>query len=669
MKNWFLTVVTGLRTDNLRLPPGAGDAKFRNPWTNTAMSVTFLEKFMPSSFSTLRTALCLGLVTVVPTMVFGQAGFLPEGGEYNISGSLAGDQVQSSLDLNATGGYIVWEDNITDGAGQGISARKIDSSLSGTLSAFRVNAQGADDQQKPKVTLLSDGGAAFIWQGGPAKAQQIYARFLSSSNTWLTGDVLVNSYTNSHHLDASVSKLASGGVVVVYSSFDQDGSYQGVYGQRFSAAGQKLGGEFQVAQTSLLSQRTPVVSGLNDGSFAVTWVSESQTSATTYEVSIYARLFSSSGVATSGEFKINTGTNVCANPSIAASTGGGFIVAWGEKDAAVQNNGWDIYERTLSNAGTGGTVRRVNSQLYGDQIGPKAAVLGTRFAIVWTSLAQDGSYEGVYGQFINANGTLAGGEFRANTTTAGQQLYPAIAGDGANRFLVAWSSYVGGVNSFDLFAQCYVDQTQPLAAPGAPFVTALSASKLSVTWPAVSGLSVDHYELYVDSSATAITLTSNMWANSTSYAPNSSHNYQLAYVLTDGRSSPLSTATGGTTWGYDDNFDGLPDDWQELYWPGGNYPSPNVDSDGDGVSNRNEFLAGTDPTNANSVLRTRMEVTTQGVFLKWNSQPGLMYQVQSSTSPGGSWSNLGGPRFAAGYEDSLYVGGSNAGYYRIIRLR
>ena len=98
------------------------------------------------------------------------------------------------------------------------------------------------------------------------------------------------------------------------------------------------------------------------------------------------------------------------------------------------------------------------------------------------------------------------------------------------------------------------------------------------------------------------------------------------------------------------------------------WPSPYVDSDGDGASNKAEFMAGTDPANANSVLRQRLRHTPQGLFLDWNTEPGLVYQVHVSATIG-TWTKLGGPRFAAGYLDSIYVGGSSSGFYRIERLR
>jgi hypothetical protein len=58
------------------------------------------------------------------------------------------------------------------------------------------------------------------------------------------------------------------------------------------------------------------------------------------------------------------------------------------------------------------------------------------------------------------------------------------------------------------------------------------------------------------------------------------------------------------------------------------------------------------------------------MFLGWNTQPGFTYQVQKTTNFV-SWDNVGSARFAAGTNDSLYVGSGDGmvGYYRILLLR
>ncbi len=122
--------------------------------------------------------------------------YLTNGVEYAIAGSLPGDQVHPQLGLNAAGGYLVWEDNITDGDGLGISALQLDSSFSGVLSPFRVNSIGAGDQERPQVSLLNGGGAVFVWQGGRPGIPAHLRPVPFCGWTWSGNDVLVNTFTN-----------------------------------------------------------------------------------------------------------------------------------------------------------------------------------------------------------------------------------------------------------------------------------------------------------------------------------------------------------------------------------------------------------------------------------------------------------------------------------------
>jgi hypothetical protein len=569
----------------------------------------------------------------------------------------------------------------------------VESSLTGSLSTFRVNKTTAGEQERPQVAMLHDGGAVFVWQGGVVGAQRIFARFMTSEGTFRGDDVRVNAFNQEFQQDPAVAVLSGGDVVVVWSSYGQDGSMLGVYGQRFSPTGSKIGTEFPVNQWTPLNQRTPAVAALEDGGFLVVWVSERELGvqnatdangqstdawggAVAYSVHLYGRRYSAEGAPASDQFLINETDNlICANPVLGVAGDGSILAAWSGRTAQFptgttpSTDSWDVFGRFLTLEGAPeGSDFQINTHSYGDQFHPKVASLGQDYLVVWTSLGQDGSREGIYGRQVNAfEGN--GPEFRVNSTTPGQQFLPAVASNGEDRLLVIWSGFVGGANGYDLQAQRYTT-VEGLPAPDAPLITALSQTRLSVSWPDMAGYDVEAYEIYVDGSSESTSVEGNLLSVG-GFSPGTEHTFRLAYRLADGRRSPLSPVGSGQTWGSDENFDGLPDDWQAVYW-GNNasaWPSPIVDSDGDGASNLQEFLAGTDPTDAASVLKVQILADPYGLQIVWNTQPGLIYQLQSS-SDAADWAAHGNARFAAGSSDSVVLnGGANVLFYRIIRLR
>ena len=83
---------------------------------------------------------------------------------------------------------------------------------------------------------------------------------------------------------------------------------------------------------------------------------------------------------------------------------------------------------------------RVNTYTTGDQLAPRAAMdADGDFVVVWGS-DQDGSGRAVLGQRYAASGALRGAEFRVNTYTSGDQAAPAVAARPRGDFVVVWSS-------------------------------------------------------------------------------------------------------------------------------------------------------------------------------------------------------------------------------------
>ena len=89
--------------------------------------------------------------------------------------------------------------------------------------------------------------------------------------------------------------------------------------------------------------------------------------------------------------------------------------------------------------------------------------------------------------------------------------------------------------------------------------------------------------------------------------------------------------------------DGLGDPWEVTYFgtnATNNAGNALLDPDGDGMSNRDEFLSGTNPTNAASVLKILLSTTNSA---PWNfiAQPNLSYSVQwRSNLTTMAWTNL-----------------------------
>ena len=653
-------------------------------------------------------SLCLGSLLVIPSAVFSQTNYYTTNGtEYAVVGSLPGDQVFPDAAVTPSGGFVVWQDNATDGSGSGVSARRVDGTLSGALSPFRVNVIGTNDQENARVALLKNGGAVFVWQGGLQGYQHIYARFLTPTNTWLTTtDEVVSVPVGNFQINPAVAVLNGGNVVMVWAGYNQTGSNTllDVYGQMFTPAGQKIGGNFLINQFLSYNQRTPAVAALQNGGFVAAWVSEQQrdtapiigTNSTYYtanaaarpSVDIYARLYDSNA-APSAEFLVNSNFNTCANPSVAASGDGGFLIAWDAFDMAATTNGWDIYARSFSSGGVGGAIARVNTKLSGNQYAPRISAIGADYLLVWTSLGQDGSRDGVYGQFLHGVAPV-GGEFRVNSTTIGPQIQPVVASDGASQFVVVWTSYTGSPYSFDLFAQRYINVAalvEPMAAPfvWAPFVVSngVYQPQLVVSWPPLLGIAVSNYEVYVDGAATPAGITTgNQWIMTAAdgLTTNSTHSFQIDYVTAFGSRPALSPVTSGKTWS-GQSWGGIPFEWMAAYYgslqvsfDGGtvtyNWPSPNTPLiPGSPTTLLQVFLSGGSPLDSSTWLKSTLVNTPQGMFLTWNTQPGATYQVQVKTNLMAAWSNLGAPRFAAGATDSIYVGGSPAGYYQIELLR
>lgn len=85
---------------------------------------------------------------------------------------------------------------------------------------------------------------------------------------------------------------------------------------------------------------------------------------------------------------------------------------------------------------------------------------------------------------------------------------------------------------------------------------------------------------------------------------------------------------------WDTDEDGLPDSWEQAHFGGPLRAEPQADADGDGLTNLQELLAGTRPTDPLSALRILAgERQAAGLKVSWTCAGGKTYALQTNNTP------------------------------------
>ena len=100
-----------------------------------------------------------------------------------------------------------------------------------------------------------------------------------------------------------IATLSDGGFVIVWQSWKQDGSDNGIYAQKFDYNSARVGNEFQVNTYTKHNQDTPAITGLSDGGFVIVWQSWKQDGS---DNGIYAQKFDYNRAIVGNEFQVNT---------------------------------------------------------------------------------------------------------------------------------------------------------------------------------------------------------------------------------------------------------------------------------------------------------------------------------------------------------------------------
>ena len=344
--------------------------------------------------------------------------------------------------------------DLTDGDGFSAPTQFIDLTVTpetdSTLVAQderKVNAFTQNSQTNPEIAELTGGGFVVVWQSQQDNSTStgVYAQLYDAAGRPVGPETLVNTTTASTQGDPVVAGMSDGGYLVVWEdSNGTDGSSTGIIAQRFNSSGQAQGGEVVVNTTTSNQQRDPAIDVAADGSYVITYNSDSGDGSAD---AILSQRFNADGTTNGTEAVVNA-VNTSGNqssPDVAYFTDGTTTQGYAVTFVSNDGDGSGVFVRVFDTAGvaTGDDVR-VNTTTSGTQDNAKIAGLtGGGFVVVWEDSALDGSVTGIFAQLYDAAGATVGGEFRLNTETVSSQFDVDVTATASGGFAVSFTTNNG----------------------------------------------------------------------------------------------------------------------------------------------------------------------------------------------------------------------------------
>jgi hypothetical protein len=177
----------------------------------------------------------------------------------------------------ADGGYVVtWQGDSSDGQGTEIFVQRFtaDGSLAGGPARLQ-GMPGALADTTPQITALAGGGYAVSWRGETSDGQgaDVFVQQFNPDGSLAGATTRLQGMAG--NLSASspkITALPDGGYAVVWDEATSDGQGSDIFVQRFSADGSLSGDADRLRGLSgNLTDMTPEIAALEDGSLVVTW--------------------------------------------------------------------------------------------------------------------------------------------------------------------------------------------------------------------------------------------------------------------------------------------------------------------------------------------------------------------------------------------------------------
>ena len=384
--------------------------------------------------------------------------FGPENGELRISQSISYDQIWPQAARGPSGWTFAWSQ------GQDVWARRFDFDLNPLGDQFQVNTQFVVGiQDEPAICAGTTGNVLVAWsdrQGYDGSAMGVFARVYGPDGTPLTGEFVVNSFTFASQWRPLIAPTPSGGWVVAWSG-ESDGN---AYIRYLAANGTFLSNDLLVNTYLFDAQVDPCAAVNPQGVAFVAFVDYSAHGGVGTGINLYGRTYDAAHTPREPqEFVLTTFTSNGdqRDPRVAADGQGRFFVVW--SDQLGDGNGYGIFERVFDSSGAPlGPEFQVNSTTAGDQRVPQIRVdAAGRSIVVWQDESQGAGAFQIRGRLFDADLAPVGPDFLVSDVPTVGAALPFLAADATtSNFVVGWQGYGNGTD-MDLFGRWFQSSSGP----------------------------------------------------------------------------------------------------------------------------------------------------------------------------------------------------------------
>lgn len=368
---------------------------------------------------------------------------------------------------------ICWQDDsldvvayIYDGNGKRIGDKIIANSKSNTF------------PPEPAVAALNNGGFIICWHHFVEDSARgdLYGHLFASDGTKIGDEFFVIPPPPERLIPfrSDIISQVNGDIVVAWQVYNGDGYQYGLFAQRLTQDGERIGDKFQINSFPYDANETEIcLAPTPDSGFIATWFRDwVDLGSRVLNENVALQLFDRNGNKKINEITINNNHLYCIiSPAVAVLKDSSFVVCWHGHQAPDQNCWAQRFDQDGNRLSEIYLINRMGDINFNPII---TSLNNGNFVICWihskivhVEKGLTSGHPDIFGQQFNINGKRIGKEFRVNNHSSPDLKHnsPAIAAFGDSGFVVTWQLGLESIYAKIITGEPFVPEEEPNLLP------------------------------------------------------------------------------------------------------------------------------------------------------------------------------------------------------------